>query len=78
MYDLVSYNHTLYRSVFIEICPIVSFNETPLTHSVFTIHKIRMITISAVNEKGFLIWGLVVLFASHIDIQRTAITHKLR
>ena len=27
LYDLVNYNHTLYHSVFIEICPIVSFNE---------------------------------------------------
>ena len=42
LYDLVNYNHTLYYSVFIifiVICPIVSFKETALTDSEFTICK---------------------------------------
>ena len=42
LYDPVNYNHTLYRSVFIVICPIVNFKEAPLTHSVFIICKTGM------------------------------------
>ena len=38
-YDLVNYNHTLYYSMFIVICPNVSFKETKLFPSVLTICK---------------------------------------
>ena len=42
LYNLVSCNHTFYHSVFIKICPIVSFKETAFIHPVFTIYKIRI------------------------------------
>ena len=47
-YDLVNYNHTLYHSLFIVICPIGNFKETPLTHYVFAICKTGIILTSNV------------------------------
>ena len=43
LYRLVNYSNTIYHSVFVEICPIVSFKETALTHCVFTICKIGIV-----------------------------------
>ena len=42
LYNLANYIHTIYHCVFIEICPVVSFKETTLTYSVFTICKIEI------------------------------------